>query len=205
MYIAHPLDTGVLSPPARGKPHYRKIEEGLHLGYRKPRGRRGKPAGAGKWVLRHYVGALADDFSDADGVAVLNFKQAQDAARAYMVQRAHQRAAAHIDPALGDVEVATLTADMLRKWYLTLAKKPARLRTERGKPQQHRDLDLVLGEFPAQRHEVGELSPGAVGNEQRVGSEIERRCGAEFVAPQPDGAHVSEIFTARRQHKRSQY
>src|SRR5271157_5418980 len=144
---------------ARGKPYYRKIEEGLHLGYRKPRGRRGKPAGAGKWVLRHYIGAqsydvatigAADDFSDADGHAVLNFKQAQDAARVQMVRRARdaagiaagpltvrtaiasyleyleahgktagdvrQRAAAHIDPVLGNVEVVSLTADMLRKW-----------------------------------------------------------------------------------------
>jgi integrase len=87
--------------PARGKPYYRKIEEGLHLGYRKPRGRRGKPAGAGKWVLRHYVGkqsyavttiGAADDLSDADGVAILNFKQAQDAARAHMVRLAHDAA-----------------------------------------------------------------------------------------------------------------
>ena len=52
----------------RGKPYYRIIEEGLHLGYRKPR------SGAGKWVLRHYVGdqsytvetlAPADDLSES--------------------------------------------------------------------------------------------------------------------------------------------
>jgi integrase len=179
---------------ARGKPYYRKIEEGLHLGYRKPRGRRGKPAGAGKWVLRYYVGAqsyavttigVADDFSDADGLAVLNFKQAQGSARARMVQRAHdaagiaggpltvgaavtayleslegqgkivsdarQRAAAHIFPALSNIEVASLTADMLRKWLLTLAKTPARLRTERGKPQRFADLDLGNAEAVRQR------------------------------------------------------
>jgi hypothetical protein len=86
---------------ARGKPHYRLIEEGLHLGYRKPKGRRGKPAGAGKWILRRYDGkqayvvetiGVADDHSDADGVAILNFKQAQAAARERMVQRAHTAA-----------------------------------------------------------------------------------------------------------------
>jgi hypothetical protein len=32
---------------ARGKPHYRLIEPGLHLGDRKARGRKGKPAVAG--------------------------------------------------------------------------------------------------------------------------------------------------------------
>jgi integrase len=83
---------------ARGKPHYRLIEPGLHLGYRKSRGRKGKAASAGTWVVRHYVGAqayvtetigVADDFSDADGVAVLDFRQAQGAARVRHVARAH--------------------------------------------------------------------------------------------------------------------
>jgi integrase len=88
-----------LSP--RGKPYYRAIEEGLHLGYRKSKGRPGKPATAGKWVLRHYVGdqayvvetiGVADDFSDADGAAVLSFTQAQTKARERMVRRAHHSA-----------------------------------------------------------------------------------------------------------------
>jgi integrase len=78
---------------ARGKPYYRAIEEGLHLGYRKPRGRKGRPAVAGKWVLRRYVGqqayvveaiAIADDYTDADGRVVLGFAQAQAKARALL-------------------------------------------------------------------------------------------------------------------------
>jgi integrase len=87
---------------ARGKPYYRAIEEGLHLGYRKPRGRRGSPAVAGKWVVRCYFEkdrtyavetiAAADDFSDADGVAILNFRQAQDQARERSVQLAREAA-----------------------------------------------------------------------------------------------------------------
>jgi integrase len=86
---------------ARGKPYYRVIEEGLHLGYRKARGRRGKPAGAGKWVARHYIGTqaytvetmgAADDYSDADGVAILDYWQAQEKARERMVRRAHSAA-----------------------------------------------------------------------------------------------------------------
>jgi integrase len=80
---------------ARGKPYYRAIEPGLHLGYRKPL------SGAGKWVVRHYNGgeaytvetiATADDFSDADGVAILSYKQAQDKARDRMVKQAHVQA-----------------------------------------------------------------------------------------------------------------
>ncbi|WP_249166350.1 site-specific integrase [Bradyrhizobium sp. JYMT SZCCT0428] len=80
---------------ARGKPYWRGLEPGLHLGYRKPL------SGAGKWLARHYVGdqtykvetiATADDFSDADGVAILSFPQAQTLARARMVARAHTAA-----------------------------------------------------------------------------------------------------------------
>jgi integrase len=80
---------------ARGKPYYRTLEPGLHLGYRKPL------SDAGKWVARHYIGdqryeveaiATADDFSDADGVAILSFQQAQTLARSRMVSRAHAAA-----------------------------------------------------------------------------------------------------------------
>ena len=82
----------------QGKPYYRTIEEGLHLGYRKP------VSGAGKWVLRHYVGRqgytvetieAADDLSDADGVAILSYRQAQARARERMVHRAHAAAGKH--------------------------------------------------------------------------------------------------------------
>ena len=75
-----------------GKPYYRSLEHGLHLGYRKP------VSCPGKWIARHYTGnqtyeveaiASADDFSDADGVAILDYRQAQERARARMVARAH--------------------------------------------------------------------------------------------------------------------
>ena len=81
--------------PTRGKPHYRILEPGLHLGYRKLK------MGPGKWVARHYLGneeyevetiGVADDFSDADGVAIISFHQAQTNARARMVGRAHTAA-----------------------------------------------------------------------------------------------------------------
>src|SRR6516162_9960495 len=82
---------------SRGKPHYRLLEPGLHIGYRKLKGRKGRPAVAGTWVARHYVGGrnyvvekigVADDFSDADGTKILSFAQAQDKARTRMVRRA---------------------------------------------------------------------------------------------------------------------
>lgn len=79
----------------KGKPYWRAIERGLHLGYRRLQGK------AGTWSTRHYVGGqhyetealgVADDLSDADGVAVLDFWQAQTKARERMVQRTHAAA-----------------------------------------------------------------------------------------------------------------
>jgi integrase len=80
---------------AQGKPYWRAIEPKLHLGYRRLKGR------AGTWSARHYIGdqqyevellGVADDYSDADGVAILDFWQAQTEARKRMVTRAHSAA-----------------------------------------------------------------------------------------------------------------
>src|SRR5262249_19859005 len=90
----------------RGKPYYRAIERGLHLGYR-----RLGDGQAGTWVARHYVGeqsyevtriGTADDNSDADGVAALDFWQAQEAARKAMVERAHRAHGKHGPITVGD-------------------------------------------------------------------------------------------------------
>src|SRR5262245_11396472 len=63
------------------KPYWRLIEPGLHLGYRRLKGR------SGSWCQRRYLGrnayvveslgAVADDYAEADGETVLDFKQAQ--------------------------------------------------------------------------------------------------------------------------------
>jgi integrase len=86
----------------RGKPYYRLIEQGEHLGYRKPK------QGPGQWLARHYVGGPkdyeftpighADDLSDADGVLIRSFKQAQDRARDVMVERARAKVPARPTP-----------------------------------------------------------------------------------------------------------
>jgi integrase len=77
---------------ARHKPYFRLIEPGLHLGYRK------LGSGPGTWLARRYNGEgrysvenlrtadsaliIADDYSNADGHAVLSFGQAQERAKA---------------------------------------------------------------------------------------------------------------------------
>jgi integrase len=105
---------------ARGKPYYRVIEEGLHLGYRKSKG------GAGKWVMRRYIGeqtyaveviALADDLSDANDATVLSFDQAQKKARGLRDQRDRTAAGKH-----GPLTVASVMKSYLQ--YLEDEGKP---------------------------------------------------------------------------------
>jgi integrase len=155
----------------QGKPYYRVIGPGLHLGYRK--GTR-----AGKWVMRRYAGAStyvvetiaeADDYEDADGTKVLTYWQAQDKAREiakvpkrpsgpykvkdaiadYLVElegRASYadtkyRLEAYALPIFGDKHVDKLTAETLRHWHRDLAKAPPRTRSKKGE-QRTRHIDL---------------------------------------------------------------
>ncbi len=73
---------------ASGKPYWRSIDPGLHLGYR-------KGLAGGKWVARRYLGderyivltiGTADDHSPANDGTVLDFFQAQRKARAVAAQ-----------------------------------------------------------------------------------------------------------------------
>ena len=99
-----------------GKPYYRSIDEGLHLGYRK--GQSG-----GKWVMRRYVGArsyvvetigVADDTIDADGAAVLSFGQAQAEARKRFVEA--KRLSAGMQAQGGQYTVRDAVSDYLA-WF----------------------------------------------------------------------------------------
>jgi integrase len=142
----------------RGKPYARLIEPKLHLLYRRLAGR------SGSWAVRRYVGAqtyivealgaVADDYSDANGHDVLEFKQAQrraleskpkvatgaltvaDALKAYLADLAHRgksstqetryRVDALITPQLGEIAVEALTSEQIRAWHAALAKAPGR-------------------------------------------------------------------------------
>ncbi len=175
------------------KPYYRLIEPGLHLGYRK------LASGPGTWVVRHYRGAgdyavtnlrtadgrivLADDYADADGAGILNFAQAQAAARGkpeqkapgpytvadaaadylrflksdgrspYQIRQVTYLADAFILPALGKVKLAALTPDRLRRWRDDLVNMPARLRSPADQ-QRHRDMPSSDDELRARRATV---------------------------------------------------
>lgn len=99
---------------ASPKPHYRAIDTGLHLGYRK-----GKTGG--RWVMRWYVGernykvetldGAPDDVLDADGAIVLNFAQAQTIARRLYVDR--KRASEGMSAPAGPYTVADAMTDYI--------------------------------------------------------------------------------------------
>ena len=74
----------------RGPCHWRTIERGAHLGYRRLR------AQPGTWWGRFYIGdreyaveplGIADDRSDADGVQVLSYDQAVETVREARARR----------------------------------------------------------------------------------------------------------------------
>ena len=81
------------------KPYWHLLDQGCDLGYYK-----GEDLGV--WIARFPRGSgryaeqrvgLADDFADADGVAVMDFKQAQLAARNWFAEQAIKQAGLPID------------------------------------------------------------------------------------------------------------
>lgn len=79
---------------ARAKPYWRAIEAGLHVGYRKNK------TGGGAWIARRFAESryretrlgVADDLTDADGIAVMAFAQAQEAARRWWIDEGRKSA-----------------------------------------------------------------------------------------------------------------
>jgi integrase len=165
--------------PVRHKPYFRLIEPGLHLAYRK------LTSGPGTWAKRSYLGngryalenlrtpegefVIADDFEDADGIRIMNFTQAQRAARVpkrptagpytgnaaaddYLrllesdgrppeaIRDARYTLDAFFRPHLGKTRAEALTTDRLRRWLSEIAKTPPRLRTRNDEKQKYRDM-----------------------------------------------------------------
>ncbi len=83
----------------RQEPYWRWLDKGCHLGYYKGSELR-------LWIARLSPGrgrdreervGLADDFADADGIAVMDFKQARAAARNWFAVQAIKEAGLPID------------------------------------------------------------------------------------------------------------
>ena len=97
----------------RGKPYWRALDHELHVGYR-------KSAQFGRWVARRYLGnqqyltatiGTADDNTEADGVAVLDWWQAQAKARDW--RAGAERAAAGIEEPDAPITVADVVREYL--------------------------------------------------------------------------------------------
>jgi integrase len=164
---------------ASGKPYWRAVGKGLHVGYRKNKT-------SGVWVIRRYLGdrsykietiAEADDVLDANGESVLDFWQAQEVARnarqtqkrsPYTVKDAvkryleylegrpsyhdtRKRLEAFVLPVFGDKRVDELDTDAIRQWHRSIAKMPARARTKKGAEQAYRSGDLAEPDIARKR------------------------------------------------------
>ena len=99
------------------KPYWRVIEQGLHLGYR-------RRATGGSWIARRRNDegiyretklGLADDLQDADGKIILDFAQAQRAARHWCTQEQRLAAGDGTVPD-GPYTVARAMADYLEDY-----------------------------------------------------------------------------------------
>jgi hypothetical protein len=132
-------DTNLEKPAARarlaprGKPYWRVLESGLHLGYRRTK------TGGGSWTARRFLGGgkyaerglgLADDLQEADGATVLTFSDAQGKARVWW--KAAERAELGLAPVDGPYTVCkaldTYFADRERRGSKGLAKDRAAAR-----------------------------------------------------------------------------
>jgi integrase len=103
--------------PVHTKPYWRVIEQGLHLGYR-------RRVTGGTWIARRRdehgiyretkIG-LADDLQDANGDGILDFSQAQRAARSWSTNE--QRLASGLaPPSSGPYTVARALTDYLEDY-----------------------------------------------------------------------------------------
>jgi integrase len=108
--------TARLRLPIRSEPYWRGLETGFALGYR----RRGR---GGTWLARrreadggyaeHRIG-ITDDLQDADGVAILDYRQAQRGARQWW--RAERRREEGHDTREGPFTVADALAEYLNAY-----------------------------------------------------------------------------------------
>jgi hypothetical protein len=108
--------TARLRLPIRTEPYWRGLEKGFALGYRRRirggtwLGRRRQADGG---YLEHRIGTT-DDLQDADGVAVLDYAQAQNAAREWW--RAETRREEGHDTRQGPLTVADAMAEYLKAY-----------------------------------------------------------------------------------------
>ena len=203
---------GKLAPS--GKPYFRLLGEGLHLGYRKP----ATPGRAGAWVARRRredggyrtdTLGLADDLPTvpADGVEVLTFEQAQAALRGLAKEWAEaERAATEAAkgaPTVRDA-VTDYTAGRMRR--AAKAGKDAQLRLARhvlaaplADLPLHLLTDAALAEWRAaltlggRRKKNASAEPLAPATEARLLNDLRAALTAAALRHKVDLAHVIRV------------
>ena len=87
-------------------------------------------------ILREQAGGGVGTVADA---VAAYLKYLEDESRsAASVKNVRHTLEAHVIPELGDIELAKLTSETLKDWFVALSRKPARVRTREGQPPRHR-------------------------------------------------------------------
>jgi integrase len=127
---------------AAAKPYYVKLYPGLHLGYRRTRA-------AGTWVARIADGSggnwverlgLADDYEQANSDTILDYRQAQDAAR----ERASK-------PKRRDAPKPMTVGEALERYYAELVRRGADTRNISRVRRLHLPLDIAVRDLKARQ------------------------------------------------------
>ena len=162
----------------RAEPYWRGLEKGFFLGYR-------RRASGGTWLARRRLaeGGYAehrisntDDLQDADGVAILDYGQAQEAARAWW--RADLRREEGHDTRSGPFTVADAVAD-----YLT-AFKTARRKVGLCHAAGGRDARPAGARSHAGREADGQEDRGLAPRSRRETGARPQQAGSEAEPPQ---------------------
>ncbi|MBV8092388.1 MAG: site-specific integrase [Acetobacteraceae bacterium] len=105
--------------PVQREPHWRTIQEGRAIGYRRVGSGR-----AGTWIARHYDSSLrrrqyealgtADDFLNADGASTLTFAQAQEKAAVWF-RDVERRGGRTVEPITVEEALDAYVADYLAR------------------------------------------------------------------------------------------
>jgi len=140
---------------ARGKPYWRLMESGLHLGYRRTK------SGGGSWIVRRFLGAgkyeetsvgCADDLQAADGVSILSFGEAQGAARDWW------KNARRVDLGLGE-KVGALTVSRALAAYFAERERNASKSVSQDRANAAINIEPELGDI-----ELSKLSTQRIKN-----------------------------------------
>ena len=181
------------------KPYWRHLDTGLHLGYRK--GVRGAA-----WVVRWYLGeetykvmsleGRPDDVLEADGATVLNWSQAQAAARKLYQER--QRESAGLEPQQGRPRtVADAMCDYLAAYKAGRTAKGTGRGADRMEWTINAHILPALGDIPLARLTKPRLETW-LRNLAAAPARLRTRVGADKPNTRPLNSDDPEVVRRRR-------